>query len=180
MTDFQLTVRSFESQILYFNGMYKLPVAPYPSVDTVAKDVVKRNPDIPNQKQALLKRLSDFKSILQKELNEVDEIVAKLSGASGPYGEIDLLTDMADWLGDIQVYCASEMIKYGISNTEVLKIIMASNFSKLGSNGEPIYDEEGKVLKGPGYWKPEPKIKAYLEEVRAERKEQPTGIVWRE
>lgn len=44
----------------------------------------------------------------------------------------------------------------------ILDIIMASNFSKLGADGKPIYDDRGKVLKGPGYWKPEPKISAYL------------------
>lgn len=37
---------------------------------------------------------------------------------------------------------------------------MQSNFSKLGADGKPIYDERGKVQKGQNYWKPEPKIKA--------------------
>ncbi len=39
---------------------------------------------------------------------------------------------------------------------------MQSNFSKLGADGKPIYDERGKVMKGPGYWQPEPKIRALL------------------
>jgi hypothetical protein len=39
---------------------------------------------------------------------------------------------------------------------------MDSNFSKLGADGKPIYDERGKVMKGPFYWKPEPKIKELL------------------
>jgi len=45
----------------------------------------------------------------------------------------------------------------------VLDVIMDSNESKLGADGKPIYDANGKFLKGPGYWKPEPKIKALLE-----------------
>lgn len=45
---------------------------------------------------------------------------------------------------------------------EILDIIMQSNFSKLGEDGKPIYDERGKIMKGPGYWKPEPKIAEYL------------------
>jgi predicted HAD superfamily Cof-like phosphohydrolase len=45
---------------------------------------------------------------------------------------------------------------------QVLAIIMQSNFSKLGADGLPIYDERGKVMKGPNYWKPEPKIQAML------------------
>ena len=40
---------------------------------------------------------------------------------------------------------------------------MDSNESKLGADGNPIYDGNGKFLKGPNYWKPEPKIKALLE-----------------
>jgi hypothetical protein len=39
---------------------------------------------------------------------------------------------------------------------------MQSNFSKLGEDGKPIYDERGKVMKGGNYWKPEPKISEIL------------------
>ena len=45
---------------------------------------------------------------------------------------------------------------------DVLDIIMDSNESKLGADGKPIYDANGKFLKGPNYWKPEPKIRALL------------------
>ena len=41
---------------------------------------------------------------------------------------------------------------------QVLVIIMQSNFSKLGADGKPIYDERGKVMKGPAIGNPEPKI----------------------
>jgi predicted HAD superfamily Cof-like phosphohydrolase len=40
---------------------------------------------------------------------------------------------------------------------------MASNMSKLGPDGKPIYDERGKVMKGPGYWKPEPMLLRYIQ-----------------
>ena len=72
-------------------------------------------------------------------------------------------TAIADVLGDIIVYCRSEALKYGIPLEEVLDIIMDSNESKLGADGKPIYDANGKFLKGPNYWKPEPKIKSMLE-----------------
>jgi len=39
---------------------------------------------------------------------------------------------------------------------------MDSNESKLGADGRPIYDANGKFLKGPNYWRPEPRIKALL------------------
>jgi predicted HAD superfamily Cof-like phosphohydrolase len=178
--NFQLKIRSFEGKILYFNGMYKLPVAKFPSTGLVANDVKAKNPNIKSDKQAIIKRLDDFKVILYKELEEVEAIVAKLSGTEGNCEEIDVLTELADWLGDIQVYCASEMAKFGLPNEEVLSIIMSSNFSKLGPNGEPIYDDNGKVMKGPGYWKPEPQIKQLLKEKIEEGMPKPSGIVWRE
>jgi predicted HAD superfamily Cof-like phosphohydrolase len=75
---------------------------------------------------------------------------------------LDLLTALADLLGDIQVYCGSEMVKFGLPIDDVLFIIMQSNFSKMGADGNPIYDERGKLQKGPHYWKPEPKIRELL------------------
>ena len=60
------------------------------------------------------------------------------------------------------VYCRSEALKYGIPLEEVLSIIMDSNESKLGADGKPIYNANGKFLKGPNYRKPEPMIKKLL------------------
>jgi predicted HAD superfamily Cof-like phosphohydrolase len=109
----------------------------------------------------LAQRLKDFKKIMIDEINEVDDIILDIErGAGTPTG---VLTDIADWLGDIQVYCASEMLKFGLDREMILSIIMASNMSKLGEDGQPIYDETGKVLKGPNYWKPEPLIQRYIQ-----------------
>lgn len=151
---------SFEARILYFNGMYKLPIAPIPSLEAEQSwQNARLNADF-DRIEALRVRMKDFfGTILQKELKEWEDIdEAAVAGAS----EIDLLVMLADLLGDIQVYCASEMARFGIPNDEVLKIIMESNFSKLGADGQPIYDEFGKVMKGPNYWKPEPQIKQLL------------------
>ncbi|CAN5375649.1 hypothetical protein BH11PSE11_BH11PSE11_32260 [soil metagenome] len=135
---------SFASDIRKFNGIYKLPVNASPSLEV----------GVP-----VVERLKAFKHILCEEIDEIDEIVDKLD-AKAP--SLEVLTMLADLLGDIQVYCASEMAKFGIPQDEVLAIIMQSNFSKLGADGMPIYDERGKVQKGPGYWKPEPKIAELL------------------
>ena len=177
----KLTLRDFESQILYFNGMYKLPIAPFPSAGKIG-----RVPDI-------IKRLEGFQATVLDEIAEVDEILTKLriaqaeiaDGKVATYTEMELLVELADWLGDIQVYCASEMAKFGLPLKETLKIIMSSNFSKMGADGVPVYDENGKVLKGPGYWKPEPQIRQMLEEKITEAMNEkkdaiPTGIIWRE
>ena len=74
----------------------------------------------------------------------------------------EVLTAIADLLGDVIVYCRSEALKYGLPLEDVLDVIMDSNESKLNADGNPIYDANGKFLKGPNYWKPEPRIKALL------------------
>ncbi|MGZ3238025.1 MAG: pyrophosphatase [Burkholderiaceae bacterium] len=136
---------AFSNDIEKFNGIYKLPVSTVPTLDV----------GVP-----VTERLKAFKSILGEELNEIDEIIHAAEKQAPP---IEVLTMLADLLGDIQVYCASEMAKFGLPLDEVLAIIMQSNFSKLGADGKPIYDERGKVQKGPNYWKPEPKIQACLQ-----------------
>lgn len=134
----------FSQDIKKFNGIYKLPVNPSPSLDV----------GVP-----AADRMAAFKDILMEEVHEIDEIIAAQNAGEDP---LKVLTMLADLLGDIQVYCASEMAKFGLPQDQILSIIMQSNFSKLGADGLPIYDERGKVMKGPGYWKPEPKIQELL------------------
>ncbi len=105
-------------------------------------------------------RLTKFKATLLDEVHEIDEIVQLAQNGGSP---ADIAVAIADLLGDITVYCRSEALKYGLPLEDVLEVIMDSNESKLDVNGNPIYDANGKFLKGPNYWKPEPKIKALLE-----------------
>lgn len=133
----------FQEDIKRFNEIYKLKVSDNPSL----------NIGIPYKE-----RLKSFKDILTEEINEIDEIIDNNEDRS----QLDVLTEIADLLGDIQVYCASEMAKFGLPLDKTLEIIMQSNFSKLDADGNPIYDDRGKVLKGPNYWKPEPKIMEML------------------
>lgn len=128
------------NRIEQFNAMYGLPCPYRPTMPT-------------------LERVRRFKEILQDELEEVDDIITALE--TGPQSDAEVLTMMADWLGDIIVYASSEAVKHGIPIVDVLHIIMDSNASKLGADGKAII-KDGKVQKGPGYWKPEPKIKELL------------------
>ena len=91
-------------------------------------------------------------------MHEIDIAAQVAAGA----GAAELLTAIADLLGDVIVYCRSEALKYGLPLEDVLNVIMDSNESKLGAHGNPIYDANGKFLNGPNYWKPEPRIKALL------------------
>lgn len=107
-------------------------------------------------------RLRSFLDILREEVAEGDELLEKFADGKDAPSSLELLTELADWLGDLIVYCASEARRWGIPLASVLRVIMESNFSKLDANGEPIKDARGKVLKGPHYWRPEEKIKALL------------------
>ena len=68
----------------------------------------------------------------------------------------DDLVEVADALGDLLYILCGTIIEHGLQYKieEVFEEIQRSNMSKLGENGEPIYREDGKVLKGPNYFKP--------------------------
>ena len=66
------------------------------------------------------------------------------------------LVEVADALGDMLYILAGTIIEHGMQYkiSEVFDEIQRSNMSKLGEDGKPIYREDGKVLKGPHYFKP--------------------------
>jgi predicted HAD superfamily Cof-like phosphohydrolase len=67
------------------------------------------------------------------------------------------LTEVADALGDMLYILCGTIISHGLQHkiTEVFEEIQRSNMSKLGADGKPIYREDGKVMKGPNYFKPD-------------------------
>ncbi|MBL4568206.1 MAG: nucleoside triphosphate pyrophosphohydrolase family protein [Flavobacteriaceae bacterium] len=73
------------------------------------------------------------------------------------------LVEVADALGDMLYILCGTIIEHGMQDKieEVFNEIQRSNMSKLGEDGKPIYREDGKVLKGPHYFKPH--IKEILE-----------------
>lgn len=71
----------------------------------------------------------------------------------GPTFETDLV-GVADALGDLEYVVNGAAIEYGIDLPEVVAEIHRSNMTKLGDDGNPIYREDGKVLKGPNYEEP--------------------------
>ncbi len=75
----------------------------------------------------------------------------------------DDLVEVADALGDMLYILCGTIIEHGMQHKieEVFNEIQRSNMSKLGADGKPIYREDGKVLKGPNYFKPN--IKEVLE-----------------
>lgn len=139
-----MTYPSFSDDIARMNATYELPA-------------------IKTLKEAIA-RIGNFEKILKEECAEIVDIEGVLESQDVEAAKmLRARVMLADLLGDIIVYCASEAQRWDIDIQETLAIIMASNFSKLGADGKPIKDERGKFLKGPNYWKPEPYIQALLE-----------------
>jgi hypothetical protein len=128
--------------IKQFNKLFELKVSSIPSVGNTP-----------------CTQKDNFLEIIAEEVGEGNDIPCP---EIGPEKELEFLTSMADWLGDIIVYCMSEMLKYGIPIEDTLNIIMLSNLSKAGEDGMPIKDERGKVLKGPNFFPPEPALRTML------------------
>lgn len=67
------------------------------------------------------------------------------------------IIEIADALGDMLYILCGTIIEHGLQDKieAVFDEIQKSNMSKLDSNGKPIYREDGKVMKGPNYFKPD-------------------------
>ncbi len=85
-----------------------------------------------------------------------------LADRVGEIPEEKTLQSIKVLLGGIVVNCQHGCFHFGLPMDQILDIIMDSNMSKLFEDGQPRYDERGKVIKGPNYWKPEPKIRELL------------------
>lgn len=147
-TDPTMPPSAFDAKIRAFNKLYNLACPPFPVMSTKHETAI---------------RIRRFMEIFMEEVLEGEELINQLEGTPGVDNRTTLLAHISDWFGDMIVYCASELAKYGMRTDDVLGIIMASNMSKLGEDGKPLYDARGKVLKGPGYWKPEPMIQRLIE-----------------
>jgi len=101
--------------------------------------------------------LSDEKNLLRYKLMR-EENEEYLEAANN-----NDLVEVADALGDMLYILCGTIIEHGMQHKieEVFDEIQRSNMSKLGEDGKPIYREDGKVLKGPNYFKPD--IKGMLE-----------------
>ena len=82
--------------------------------------------------------------LIKEELQELDEAMKKR----------DLL-EVADALTDILYVTYGAGHAFGINLDKCFEEVQNSNMSKLDENGKPIYNEAGKVMKGPSYFKPD-------------------------
>ena len=65
------------------------------------------------------------------------------------------LLEVADALTDILYVTYGAGIAFGIDLDKCFQEVQNSNMSKLGNNGKPIFNDQGKVMKGPNYFKPD-------------------------
>ena len=82
--------------------------------------------------------------LIQEELDELSDAVA----------DRDMI-QIADALTDLLYVVYGAGHAFGLDLDECFEEVHRSNMSKLGENGRPIHREDGKVLKGPGYFEPD-------------------------
>jgi len=99
-----------------------------------------------------VKNYSSFSSDKTNKLR-YDLIKEELEELKVALDNKDLL-EVADALTDILYVTYGAGHSFGIDLDKCFEEVQASNMSKLDENGEPIYNEAGKVMKGPNYFKP--------------------------
>ena len=82
-------------------------------------------------------------SLIQEELEELTKAI-----------QDNDIVEVADALTDILYVTYGAGHAFGINLDKCFDEVQKSNMSKLGKDGKPIYNEEGKVMKGPNYFKP--------------------------
>ena len=82
-------------------------------------------------------------SLIEEELSELKEAIKNKD-----------LIEVADALTDILYVTYGAGHAFGINLDKCFEEVQSSNMSKLGANGKPIYNDNGKVMKGPRYFKP--------------------------
>ena len=90
-------------------------------------------------------KINDLRYNLIKE--ELDELKQAIDGKN--------LLEVADALTDILYVTYGAGHAFGINLDDCFNEVQNSNMSKLGTDGKPIYNEAGKVMKGPNYYKPD-------------------------
>ncbi len=107
--------------------------------------MVRAKPQFPDKKTVQLRY-----DLIKEELNELEHAMKTKN-----------LKEVADALTDILYVTYGAGYAYGIDLDKCFKEEQTANMSKLGEDGKPIYNEKGKVMKGPNYL--EPNLKQFVE-----------------
>ena len=107
--------------------------------------MVRTKPQFPDEETMQLRY-----DLIKEELNELEQAMKTKN-----------LKEIADALSDILYVTYGAGYAYGINLDKCFKEVQRANMSKLGKDGKPIYNEKGKVMKGPNY--SEPNLKQFVE-----------------
>jgi predicted HAD superfamily Cof-like phosphohydrolase len=100
---------------------------------------------------------ADSPTLVKKEIGELRyKLMAEENDEYLEAVKNDNLVEIADALGDQLYILCGTILTHGMQHVieKVFNEIHASNMSKLGPDGKPIYREDGKILKGENYFKP--------------------------
>ena len=100
---------------------------------------IKEKAQFPNEKITSLRH-----DLIKEELNELKEAM-----------DNNDIKEVADALTDILYVTYGAGHAFGINLDKCFEEVQNSNMSKLGTDGKPIYNDKGKVMKGPNYFKPD-------------------------
>ena len=106
---------------------------------------VKKKAEFPSDKIVKLRY-----DLIKEELAEFEEAIKQKN-----------LKEIADSLTDILYVTYGAGHAFGIDLDKCFDEVQRSNMSKLGKDGKPIYNEHGKVMKGPSYF--EPNLKKFID-----------------
>ena len=113
--------------------------------DSVKKFMLTFGQDVKNKASFPDEKIQNLRvSLIDEELNELKQAVKNRD-----------LKEVADALTDILYVTYGAGHAFGINLDHCFNEVQQSNMSKLGEDGKPIYNEHGKVLKGPNYFKPD-------------------------
>ena len=107
--------------------------------------MVRTKPQFPDKKTMQLRY-----DLIMEELKELEQAMKTKN-----------LKEIADALTDILYVTYGAGYAYGINLDMCFTEVQRANMSKLGNDGKPIYNEKGKVMKGPNYSKPD--LKPFVE-----------------
>ena len=107
--------------------------------------MVRIKPQFPDEKTMQLRL-----DLIKEELNELEDAMKTKN-----------LKEIADALTDILYVTYGAGYAYGIDLDKCFQEVQRANMSKLGNDGKPIFNEKGKVMKGPNYTAPD--LKKFVE-----------------
>ena len=103
------------------------------------------NQDVKVSSSLSTDKINDLRiSLINEELEELKQAISEKN-----------LTEVADALTDILYVTYGAGHAFGIDLDKCFEEVQNSNMSKLGKDGKPIFNEFGKVMKGPNYFKPD-------------------------